>query len=1190
MVSIWHKLGDKWTRCKERLGSRRNSTGGNHGQKTPEAWRPAPLRAPFLLSLATLLLLLLVLLEVLRQYSNHYGGIIFYKQIADLPTVVSVAYIYVPTAIALVVVTLWSFFAFDVMRLEPYFQLSRPQGASATVLFMNYSFLYGIFAPITAIRHRHWIVFYVSFMSMVVRLLLPSLCSGIIVLSEVNLTESKSLETWPTLVDLETQKAWMDMEAAYPFHHMADAENPLCRSSEYATASVSMPVDDENDTSMLRLNQTVYWANITCVSSSVRDVVTVKQRASDNQTLSWSASNVSLPRIGNENCTVDFEFEDSLPADGNEHKIHYWEPNQAASASNQSSVFHASQCEQAALYGLVIDSDAKGKHRTLPKVFACAATYQYAVANVSIAYNTSIAAVEIYQGTGGSLRHQDFDVGIFEEMTAAKLRGLELRSEASDNYEHRVYDYWKRTFVTTLNKMFNPTTSPTYIHAEQSTVVVVIQVVSDSAELVEAILGASSILLLCLAYQYPRRPNFLRSDPGSIAAQCSIVADLFSSTNVLAQLDTSFNQATSRQLRRWAKGLWCQWVQGPEGSRLEIVPTNGVSLTTDMKPTRRQRDPMPHFLIVPWFMVECIFLIAALAFFGAALQQLCLKDMNIDGSMTQIILLLLLMFIPNIIASMITVLLASALRHLALLEPWIQLQQGGATPRKSVLLSYSLRPPIAVLWKAARSRLLLLTALSFVCILDLLLSVVSGGLFEPKLSEYTVPTTGLAAVYNSSVFSRPSQDIPFGSYSLTSGNAGTNSPSRAWTVTDYSFIPLSINEPEAERTTYRAVTRGVGANVTCQALPWSQSWADSQTALASWSYQLSDDQKSNCTIEVPWKRAGSIEKYIHYFMPEGSPACQTSSFFVLARWNSSGTASMTADNTVAVHCEPTIQMNEFDVRFDHSGAITDYTPIPGSAITDRILWQNASVSFGRYNRALMQSMQSLSAHQNSSFDQFDWPGILTARAYDELSSTSASFDPDFLIRAIVPTYQMIFSTHFTVWRDLYLPMLPESERHSVNGTATSAVWGLLPSACSILIVIILVSLDILVIIWAFVSRYRRFKAPRIPRSIGSLIPWVAHSRMLADLKGTYAYTEPERGKILEDSERRYCFGNVLCADGVHRLAVDYDRVNEEGCELQDKPSPSTSGSGASTLELTEAETIQHIEPQDGRIGSINTLR
>ncbi|KAB8219423.1 hypothetical protein BDV33DRAFT_173647 [Aspergillus novoparasiticus] len=106
-----------------------------------DAWRPVPLRAPYLLTLAGFLLLTAIALEVCRQYNDRIGWLVRYKDASDLPMTVSVAYVIVPTAIALVVVNLWEFSSCDVMRLEPYFQLAKSQSASSNSTFHKLQFL-----------------------------------------------------------------------------------------------------------------------------------------------------------------------------------------------------------------------------------------------------------------------------------------------------------------------------------------------------------------------------------------------------------------------------------------------------------------------------------------------------------------------------------------------------------------------------------------------------------------------------------------------------------------------------------------------------------------------------------------------------------------------------------------------------------------------------------------------------------------------------------------------------------------------------------------------------------------------------------------------------------------------------------------------------------------------------------------
>ncbi|KAF7594147.1 hypothetical protein BBP40_009996 [Aspergillus hancockii] len=383
-----------------------------------------------------------------------------------------------------------------------------------------------------------------------------------------------------------------------------------------------------------------------------------------------------------------------------------------------------------------------------------------------------------------------------------------------------------------------------------------------------------------------------------------------------------------------------------------------------------------------------------------------------------------------------------------------------------------------------------LVILSLVCILDLILSIVSGGLFEPQLKHHSETTSHLLSRYNLSTFAVPSFTAPFDGYSLIPSGNPTDTFLLPWTIPGYSFIPFAIDEPEDERTSYTATTRGIGADLMCESLPLNHSWIDSQSARAYWRYKpFGDEAELNCTVEIPNGGYGYVQEYIHYLTPPEffwSSSCATSTILILALWNTMTATLMDSGNTVALHCEPSIHIQDFAIQFDHSGWIEAYDPVPGSLITSGELVHNASRVLAQFNGALKR-----------------------------LAPRSTSFDPEILIRAVQSAYATIFSTHLTLRRDIYLDRLAQADSAAVEGTVTHSVWGLLPSTPSIIIVIVLVSLDVLVIAGVFVTRRRRFHGPRIPKTIGSIIPWIAHSRMMDDFNGTHQWTDAERQKHLE---------------------------------------------------------------------------
>ena len=223
---------------------------GKHIARRHRAWMPWTLRAPFLFSLAGFFLFFFITLEVLRQYSERNKGLVIHKTVAEIPRIISVAYIYVPVSVAVLAVTLWNFFVSDALRLELYFQLARPEGVPATVLFTNYRFCYGVMAPLVAARNRHWLVFSISTLSTIFRALLPSLLSGLLVLTELPLSQTYTVSTWPKLLDKDTQINWFVAEALrYTSASVMTTADDffLLRSSDYATATVSMPLDENEN-------------------------------------------------------------------------------------------------------------------------------------------------------------------------------------------------------------------------------------------------------------------------------------------------------------------------------------------------------------------------------------------------------------------------------------------------------------------------------------------------------------------------------------------------------------------------------------------------------------------------------------------------------------------------------------------------------------------------------------------------------------------------------------------------------------------------------------------------------------------------------------------------------------------------------------------------------------------------------
>jgi hypothetical protein len=1159
--------------------------------------------------LAIFYLLFFITLEALRQYSERNNGLIIYKTVAEMPTIISVAYIYVPVSLAVLAVTLWKFFISDALRLESYFQLARSEGVPATILFTNYSFCYGVMAPLVAARNRHWLILSVSSLSIVFSALLPSLLSGLVVLTEASLNQTKTVSTWPKLLEEGTQKNWFVAEARRytnaPVMTTAD-DFFLLRSSEYATASVLMPLD-ENETSILSLNQTVYWGELTCQDAAL-DSITLERRLStdiekelDSGSLQMrGTTSFEFPSSGNDHpCRVDFTLNITTPAYSSSSQVRYWEPIRPQSAVGNDSAFQTTDCERYALVGLLIDINEDAEkatdHVSNATAFACTATYRLAEAELSIDVNTSIVEARIDSSSQRDLREMEFSSSGFQNLLYHESRGpinsasqvledvtnvsVSPRSLFSSGlnlglvpesfsartgvpeYQNAIMQFWKSRFIITINKFFDTAAAATPLKASQVTVVVALDVLSTPAIMAEILLVTTAIVLMSLAAVYPRRANFLRSDPGSIAAQCALIADLFTADNPLTQSSEKFSKATSRQLLLWARNFRCEWTDLSSDKKIDIVPIPSNS-SFALPSARRSTDRRPHFVVLPWFLMECILLIGILVTYGFALNFTSFQNVDTESSQ-QLGLMIFLLFGPTLIASLVSSLLASILRNLSIIEPWGRLQKGRSPVGMSLAMNYGSQTPITVFFRSLCRGPLLLTALSIICTLSLLLSIVSGGMFEPETKHYHTPATGLSSQYNGTLFQLPNLDVQFDGNGLVLSRMNRVTPIIPWQYANYSFLPLTnskLGADTAQNVKYAAVTTGIGANLDCQQALYNQSWIDHESGKMSWNY--TSPSGLTCTMEAPNRRVedGLLKRSISYLQPSEESSARSrceASFLILARWETLASSPMNQQNSLALYCEPSMASEEFEVVFDPQGIISSYEPKADLTAHGQQAAHNLPQgSLAHFNRAIMAFGKIDNPQWNVSFSHYDWLGMLTEVIYDRLHpSARPSFDPAMFLRAAQSTYQQIFSTYLTLNRDMYFRRYPESAAPAVEGTVIASLWGLFPSIPSMVIALVLLSLDIMMLTVVFATRFTYFRAPRIPKSIGSLIPWIAESEMIPDFRGMSRIEKSEWQGIMERTNKFYRFALTRCPDGHERWLLDYEHISiqEDGNDLTEMP-------------------------------------
>lgn len=116
---------------------------------------------PLTLNLAVLMIFIAitiglgVLLGILQWSNGRQGGLFFAEHISNLPVGNTFLYLYLPTILAVLYSTSWSWIDLDVKRLELWFQLTKADGAaSEDSLLLEYPVEFLAFVPFQAAKRR----------------------------------------------------------------------------------------------------------------------------------------------------------------------------------------------------------------------------------------------------------------------------------------------------------------------------------------------------------------------------------------------------------------------------------------------------------------------------------------------------------------------------------------------------------------------------------------------------------------------------------------------------------------------------------------------------------------------------------------------------------------------------------------------------------------------------------------------------------------------------------------------------------------------------------------------------------------------------------------------------------------------------------------------------------------------------
>jgi len=146
----------------------------------PPNWKPWTMSSPFIFLMIILSLALAAVQEWLCRLSigleSKHDGILRFNRVTDVSLWSFFCWKYLPTLIFVIYGVLWQIMDFEIKRLEPYYQLSRPSGSTAAEsINVDHLSLWSYLVPFKAFRLRQWTVF----CSAVGNLLTTSVCPSL---------------------------------------------------------------------------------------------------------------------------------------------------------------------------------------------------------------------------------------------------------------------------------------------------------------------------------------------------------------------------------------------------------------------------------------------------------------------------------------------------------------------------------------------------------------------------------------------------------------------------------------------------------------------------------------------------------------------------------------------------------------------------------------------------------------------------------------------------------------------------------------------------------------------------------------------------------------------------------------------------------------------------------------------------
>lgn len=744
--------------------------------------------------------------------------------------------------------------------------------------------------------------------------------------------------------------------------------------------------------------------------------------------------------------------------------------------------------------------------------------------------------------------------------------------------------------------------------------------------IVEVFLGLVCILASVLWYLSYVRVSNLTSDPAAIR---DIMASISGNSEILVQF-TNLESLTAEHLEDVLRDghykLIRRRIRAKEKMCLEYVEQKGRSSSVSRKDTLKmvaRPDSMDLRAVRPTelsFGLGTVFVgIICMALAGVIALKACItrqggksiSETRKPGksakphcvglplpSSNPVIRQILESYLPTAFSTFLEPFWVVLNRLLCILRPFEELREGGASSAISLDVKYTSVPPQLAIYRAVRSKHLILAAVCSIAFLANVLAVSLSGLLTEGIATFST-SVAVADIVSPVFVSNVTQVFGVSGPSLAGSDqfyiAMTNITSNTflppWTDPGFYYMPFDLEQAQTTSSdgVYHSVTRGFGMNLTCSALSTDSEkntlYFDvsemGQKIEFNIAHELDNGTKLSCVdfLQANGHNADTTTNYTEFLevVPSAAPValevvsalrtatnhygttlddlyCGTVLAVGWARMGGNETADVTtlANNTNGrsleyefLSCQPMLKTAMFNLTTGEDGRILESSQIGGFDSSDAFispddtifLYQqmNSLIAFGSLD--FVTSSLDFTWHSNTSSS--DWLNyLITAITNDtDLVNPQASL-PNLTSTApiVEDLYARLAAIIFSLNPSAFQPAAPYSTTRVILTTQQTRIF---MSDAMFIVTLILLSFNILVAI-AFYARRPPKYLPRMPTTIASIIAYVAASHALSDFDPAASVAQGLSAKGLrrDSMGSRYAYGRFVGTDGKTHVGIE----------------------------------------------------